>query len=156
MARRKLKLTMDLVPKSCWYQSLYRLLPRSQWNKLREGVLTKARNRCQICRADGKLYCHEIWHYDDKKHIQSLKGFHVVCSLCHHLSHFGKAQDLADQGLLDLDAVIQHFLSVNKVGVEIFEEHEKDAFTTWRERSRRRWRTVYGKYARLIPKKNGA
>lgn len=118
--------------------------------------MTKAGSRCQICGADGRLYCHEIWHYDDKKRVQSLKGFHIVCSLCHHLSHFGKAKDLADQGQLDLDAVIQHFLTVNKVGEDVFEKHVEEAFTIWRERSRRKWRTDYGKYAQLIPKKGGA
>jgi len=130
-------------------------MPRSQWDKLRDGVFTKAQNRCEICGGDGELHCHEVWTYDKTKRVQKLSGFRAVCSMCHHVIHFGKTQILADKGYLDLETVIRHFERVNKVTSEVFEEHRCEAFMTWELRSRRKWLTDLGKWSSLIPKKAG-
>lgn len=153
MARRKLKLTIDLVPESCWYKSLHRQMPRTRWDELRERMFAKARNRCEICGDDGKLHCHELWAYDTTKPVQKLRGFKAVCQMCHHVIHFGQTQILADKGYLDLDVVVQHFVRVNKVTPEVFGDHEEEAFAFWRQRSCLKWRTDLGKYAAYVSKK---
>ncbi len=153
MKQAKLKLTIDLVPETSWFKSLRTQMPRSQWDKLRKQVYVKAGNLCHICGADGRLSCHEIWAYDERRHVQTLKGFRALCSMCHHVTHFGLARVLAEQGYLDLEAVIRHFTKVNKVTRKVFEEHETEAFATWRQRSRRKWRTDLGKWSSLVPSK---
>jgi hypothetical protein len=108
---------------------------------------------CAICGAGGRLNCHEVWDYDDMRHVQKLMGFQAVCTLCHHMAHFGKAQLLAAQGRIDLDAVIRHFLEVNRVGHDVFESHKAAAFRTWRERSLHPWETDLGEWTRLVARK---
>lgn len=80
-------------------------------------------------------------------------GCHAVCSMCHHVAHFGMAQILAGQGQLDLEAVIQHFLKVNGVGRDEFEAHKTVAFGLWRERSKQQWQTDLGEWAPLVEQK---
>lgn len=153
MQHTPLKLKIDLVPQTCWYNNLRKQMRRSQWDKLRKKVYADQGNACQICGAEGKLNCHEIWRYDEERHIQELVGFHAVCGMCHHVIHFGMAQILASQGQLDLEAVIEHFMKVNGVSREVFEAHKIEAFRTWQERSKYQWQTDLGEWTSLVLEK---
>ena len=106
------------------------------------------------CAAAGRLNCHEAWSYDEERRIQKLMGFHAVCNMCHHVTHFGLAQILARQGHLDLEAVVKHFLKVNDVERERFEAHKTEAFRLWRERSNHEWQIDLGEWASLVEQKN--
>ena len=68
-------------------------------------------------------------------------------------THFGKAKLLADQGRIDLNAVIAHFMKVNGVDLEVFEAHRTAAFQIWRERSLYQWQTDLGEWAALVVEK---
>ncbi len=152
---RKLKLVIDLVPKTCWYSNLRKEMPRSKWDKLRKQVYDKAGNACEICGSKRKLNCHELWKYDDKKRIQKLKGFRALCNMCHFVAHFGFAEILASQGDLDLEAVIKHFMKVNKVNRKVFDNYRDESFALWAHRSLyKRWRTDLGKWSSLVIKKS--
>jgi hypothetical protein len=63
---KKLKLKIELVPKTSWYNNLRNLLPRSVWDKIRKETFDYYNHKCGICGAEGKLNCHEIWEFDDK------------------------------------------------------------------------------------------
>jgi len=93
---------------------------------------------------------HEIWKYDDVKHIQKIEGFILLCKMCHHVKHFGLAGILASQGKLDYDKVIEHFCKVNKCTRKEFEEHKAKAFYNWRRRSKHQWKQDFGKYKEFI------
>jgi len=147
----QMKLHIELVPETCWYQSLHRTLPKVQWTKIRRQTVEKAGNVCEICGASGKLYCHEIWEYDDKKRIQGLRGFEAVCSLCNLVKHIGLANILAVQGKLDYETVVVHFMKVNNVNREEFEKHRREAFALWKERSKTEWKTDFGELSNLLP-----
>ena len=124
---------------------------RSQWDKLRKQVYAKAGNTCEICGAKGKLNCHEFWKYDDREYIQKLKGFRALCNMCHFIAHFGFAEVLASREELDLEAVIKHFMKVNRVNRKVFENHSKESFAIWRQRSlQKKWRTDLGKWSSLV------
>jgi len=69
----------------------------------------------------------------------------------HNASHFGRAQQLAAEGYLDLDAKITHFLKVKGVSRAAFDQHMTDAFRLWRERCERPWRVDFGPWAHLLP-----
>jgi 5-methylcytosine-specific restriction endonuclease McrA len=85
-----MKLPVELVPKTAWNKSLSKLLPRKVWNGIRENVIRDNGKKCQICdEIEGTMSLHEIWSYDDLKHVQKLNGFILLCSLCHHVKHIG-------------------------------------------------------------------
>jgi hypothetical protein len=128
MTLENLRLAIDLIPRTAWYKNFRLQMRRSQWDKLRKKVYADQGNACCICGATGRLNCHEVWSYDEQRHVQKLMGFHAVCGMCHHVTHFGLAQILAGQGQLDLEAVIEHFLKVNGVSRKDFEAHKTEAF----------------------------
>lgn len=145
-----LKLTIELVPEPCWYKSLREATTRTQWDKLRRQVYTEHGNRCAICDAEGMLYCHEIWEYDDDAHVQRLAGFTALCPMCSHVKHIGLAGKLAQQGKLDYEAVVAHFLGVNNCTRAAFNAHHTAAFDQWRKRSHHTWTTDLGEYRSLV------
>jgi hypothetical protein len=153
MGSKSLRLTIDLVPETCWYSSLYRQIPQSKWKKLRKQACAEAGDACQICGAKGRLNCHEVWEFDDKTFTQKLKGFVALCSMCHHIKHFGMFQILVGKGQLDLDAVIDHFCKVNNVSRKVFGAHKTQAFDVWRERSQHQWEADLGKWREFIAPK---
>lgn len=146
-----MKLEIELVPSTVWYSSLYRLLPREIWDRVRNEIIIKKGRKCQICgETEGVMNLHEIWKYDDEKHIQKLEGFILLCKLCHHIKHIGLAGILASEGKLDYDEVIEHFCKVNGCTRKEFEEHETKAFDIWRRRSMHQWKQDFGKYEKFI------
>jgi len=150
---KPLKLTVDLVPQTQWSKNLRGQVRSSVWDKLRKEAYAQAGFKCQICNAEGRLNCHEIWEYDEKNLVQHLIGFHAVCSMCHHVTHYGMSSILASRGQLDIEDVVKHFMKVNDVSREAFEEHLLEATDIWRHRSQFEWVLDYGQWAALLPEK---
>ncbi len=151
----ELKLTIELVPQTSWYDNMRKVIPKTQWDKLRKRVYAEYGHKCGICGAtEGRLNCHEIWKYDDTNHEQKLKGFIALCDLCHHVKHIGLAGILSQEGKLDLEKVVEHFMKVNGCDRKTFEEHRRKAFEQWRERSRHSWRVNLGEYESVVEKKD--
>lgn len=142
----ELELTIELVPSNSWYDNLRIVLPPSKWDQIRKRTYAEYGNRCGICGAEERLNCHEIWEYDDRRHIQKLIGFIALCDMCHHVKHIGLAGILAKEGKLDYGAVIDHFMKVNNCDKKTFEKHIERAFSQWRERSKYDWQADLGEY----------
>lgn len=136
----ELKLEIELVPRTAWWSNVRSILLRRDWDALRQRVYREYGHRCAICGADGMIHCHECWSYDDINLVQTLTGFVALCPLCHHVKHLGHAGILAQEGKLDYDSVISHFLEVNGCSREVFEKHRETAFALWSERSRHQWK----------------
>lgn len=152
--KQQLRLTIELVPSTSWYNNLRKVIPKSEWDKLRKRVYAKYGHRCGICGTDSsRLNCHEIWEYDDHTHVQRLVGFIALCDLCHHVKHIGLAGVLASQGKLDYEKVVEHFMKVNGCDRKTFEEHERQAFAQWEERSRYEWKVDLGEYEDIVANK---
>jgi hypothetical protein len=146
-----LPLSIELVPASCWYSNLRNAMSRERWDSLRHQVYAQYQHRCGVCGArPGRLECHEVWRYDDRTHVQTLDGFVALCAWCHHVKHIGLAALLADQGKLDYERVVRHFLRVNRCDRAAFQRHYAAAFAIWNERSRHEWSTDLGAYAALV------
>ena len=150
MAIKNLKLTINLIPESCWKANLYKSIPEDEWEKISKEVLDKADNACEICGSKKKVVCHEVWQYEDKKNIQKLKGFRAICRECYAVENFGLSQVLAMKGYLNLNEVIKHFCNVNGVTWDDFNEHREEEFAKQRERSEKKWTTDFGKWSELI------
>ncbi|HEX2032690.1 MAG TPA: hypothetical protein VHS99_00765 [Chloroflexota bacterium] len=134
-----LRLTAELVPATSWYENVRQVLPREAWDRLRRAVYARHRYRCAICGARGRMNCHEVWEYDDERHVQRLAGFTALCDLCHHVKHLGLAQLMAGRGELDYEAVVRHFMRVNRCDRATFEAHRREVFAQWEARSAHQW-----------------
>jgi len=147
---KELKLKIELVSKTSWYNNLRKYMDRKDWDRIRKQTYANYEHKCGICGNEGRLNCHEIWEYDDKKHSQKLIGFIALCDLCHHVKHIGLAGILADEGKLDYDTVVQHFMKVNSCDKDTFVKHKREAFKQWRERSRHKWQVDLGEYKDIL------
>ena len=152
----RLRLTIELVPATSWYNNMRKVIPKAEWDNIRKSVYAEQNNRCGICGAEGRLECHELWEYDDEKHIQTLRGFIALCSLCHRVKHIGLAGIHASKGILDYEQVVDHFLKVNECSRDVFEQHKKQAFEQWRVRSQYQWEVNLGAYESLVSKSKAA
>ena len=110
--QQKLKLTIELVPQT-GFKSLRRIVGRSAWNKIRKETYAEYNHGCGICDKKGRRNCHTIWEYDDQNHVQSLTGFIALCSRCRQVKDIELARTLADEGKLDYEDVVEHFMKVN-------------------------------------------
>ena len=147
---KELKLTIELVPETSWFKSLREHVGRENWDRIRKQSYEDYGNKCGICGDEGRLNCHEIWEYDDKKHIQKLIGFIALCELCHHVKHIGLAKILAKQGKLNYEEVEKHFMRVNGCDMLTLTDHRARAFEQWEERSEHDWKIDLGKYQSMV------
>ena len=158
-----MKLEIDLVPSTAWYSNLKTKIPVKEWDKIRKRCYADVNYKCQICGSDGKnqifvtrgsikgtLNCHEIWEYDDNKHIQKLEGFLALCNDCHMIKHIGFASIQDSKGLLDMDKLIGHFMKVNGVSRKTFDKHHEESLKVMGERSQHEWKTNFAQWSNLI------
>lgn len=146
----EIRLKIELVPSTSWYDNLRKYTSKEDWNKIRKRVYANYGYRCGICSTKGRLNCHEIWEYDDKEYIQRLIGFVALCDLCHHVKHIGHADILADEGKLDYEKIVEHFMRVNDCSRDTFEKHREKAVDEWKERSSHEWQLDLGEYKNII------
>jgi len=129
-------LNISLIPKSTWYDNVRSRVSRDKWNAIRAYFMKRS---CQYCGYKGKLFCHEVWTYDDVNHVQILLGFETMCFLCHSVHHLGLAGVMARCGDLDMNVLIKHYCDVNGCTEEDFKQDRREAFELWQERSQCVW-----------------
>ncbi len=134
-----LRLTAELVPSSTWYRNLRGVVSQETWDRIRRRTYRAYGYKCGICRARGRLNCHEIWEYDDETRVQRLRGFIALCDLCHHVKHLVHAAGLASEGKLDHERVVEHFIRVNGCDRRTFEEHREWAMEVYYRRPAQQW-----------------
>lgn len=147
---KSMKLTMELVPTTSHYDNLRKRIPKAEWDRIRKKVYADYGHKCGICGSEGRLNCHEIWEYDDEKHIQRLRGFIALCDLCHHVKHFALSTILAEQGKLDIERVIEHFMKLNNCSVKDFESYVREVDEKLKERSKYQWHVDLGEYRNIV------
>jgi len=158
------KLTIDLVPKTAHFKSLYRYYQEKdeivKWKKLKEQLFREEGRKCWICGkgAEGnkiainlKLDAHEFWNYRDDG-VQELVAVHHICDLCHRIKHIG-LWCTTDYGIEEMkkigltkEMLIEHFCKVNNSTEEEFDRYEQECFDEWEERNTVQWVQNFGRY----------
>lgn len=58
------RLTIELVPKTCWFSNVRDRVSRQDWDRIRSQVYEQADRRCEVCGGRGSRHpveCHEVW-----------------------------------------------------------------------------------------------
>jgi hypothetical protein len=139
-------LMIELVPETSWFCNLRAKVKPDVWDVIRREAYRKAGYKCSICDHRGRLYCHEVWVYDDERHIQKLDGFVALCEWCHMVKHIGYAEGFYDK----YKALAGHFMRVNDCSFEDFLAAKDMAFEVWAERSEFPWEIDLGEYAKMV------
>ncbi len=139
--QEKIKLTVELVPKTCHYSNVRTTLKPKEWDTIRFLSYELAGYKCEICGQTGleqgyqhKLECHEIWEYNDKKFIQKLVGVISLCPLCHQVKHIGRANAMGKQA-----DVFKQLELINGWTHKEVVEHVAQSFDVYYERSKHQW-----------------
>ena len=135
-----LRLTIELVPESAFYKNLRSEISPKEWDLLRRASYRKAGYCCEICgeispKHSHPVECHEIWEYDDKKHIQRLVGVQAICPPCHACKHYGLSQLRGIE-----ETCIRHMMKVNSMKRGAVLEMVAAAFDKWQDRSEYEWK----------------
>ena len=145
MERKTYKLTFQPVPSGCWYANLRSALPKEQWDRLRRAAYARAGGRCSVCGAAGRLEAHEVWSYDDERHIQKLEDVVALCHACHEVVHIGRT------ALLGREPQAQaHFMKVNGCTQSEYHAALGEANRLNAERSRHEWMTDLSRLPQLL------
>lgn len=131
------KLTIELVPRGQWFDNVRKAVKPSQWNGIKTACFVKAGYRCEICHGKGKKHpveCHERWHYDDDKKVQTLLGVISLCPSCHRVKHIGNA---ARMGYLI--PALKHMAKVNNWPIHMAEAYADVCMNQWQWRSEFEW-----------------
>lgn len=129
----KLRLEMELVPKTCWFSNLRKVLTQEEWDRVRKYTYGLSEDHsCMICGTKiGKLNAHEIWEYDEENHIQKLVGLIALCDNCHMVKHIGFAQLNGKY-----EEAHDHFCKVNNCNNAKFNVKMKMVMNTYNRRSK--------------------
>lgn len=134
-----MKLTVELVPKTCWYNNVRSILSQEQWDYIRKQVYTAAYDTCEICGGIGEQWpveCHEVWNYDDVNHVQRLERMIALCPNCHAVKHSGRSFVAGE-----IDRVVGHFNKINKTKNKWkdYNSHFIQQMKIWMKRSHYEW-----------------
>lgn len=133
----KFKLELHLIPESCFGSNLRKQLGNYQWDKLSKRIRTERNFTCDICddtRIPKYMHLHEVWEFTNG--IQKLVGFECVCSTCHDVHHWGLSQ-IQNK---DMDDLMMHACEVNGCMEHDFQQHIRQSFNIWRQRSYQNWK----------------
>ncbi len=133
------KLTVELVPSPLWGDNLRRLLSADSWSRLSKACYLRADNLCEICGRKGNRHpveCHEIWEYDDKTRIQTLKGVTSLCPACHRVKHIGFA---LSKGEATFSKAVSHLAKVNEWPIGLALDYVERQFQIHSIRSQLKW-----------------
>lgn len=131
------RLTIELVPRTCWFDNVRSAVSSSDWKRLRQQTARSAGWKCQICGGKGPRWpveCHEIWHYDDDRQYQTLTGLIALCPSCHEVKHMGFSGLRGKK-----DEAVAHLALVNGWSLQGAFDYVDEAFEVWRERSHHAW-----------------
>ncbi len=131
------RLTIELVPETCWFGNLRKHVSRQEWDRIRFQVYDRAGRLCEVCGGRGSAHpveCHEIWEYDEDAGVQRLVGMIALCPACHEVKHIGLA-GLKGRG----DIAGAHLAEVNGWSSEVAARYVEEALAVWRKRSKRTW-----------------
>jgi len=135
----------ELVPAPLWGKSLSRG-HNSAFRHMRLDLYEEQQHKCAVCgvliEESRDALCHEVWDYDDKRLVQRLKGFQILCRNCSSIKHLGQLSAQVQKGLVseeDFERIVQHALTVNGISREVFEIAVSDIYLLWLLRSEHKW-----------------
>jgi hypothetical protein len=153
------RLTIELVPRTCWFSNVRDRVPREDWDRIRKQVYERAGHRCEVCGGRGSRHpveCHEVWEYNETTAVQRLVRMIALCPACHEVKHMGLA-GIKGRG----EIAAAHLAEVNGWNPQVTAAYIDQAFAVWKDRSARTWSldvsalTAYGIDPAIIAEANG-
>lgn len=130
-------LTVELVPRTAWFKNVRSHVSKEAWERLKKLTSERAGHRCEVCGGRGPLWpveCHEVFSYDDARHVQKLVRLVALCPGCHEVKHIGLAGARGRRR-----EALAHLARVNNWSHADAELYLEVCFETWHRRSCHEW-----------------
>ncbi|HEX8098260.1 MAG TPA: HNH endonuclease [Pyrinomonadaceae bacterium] len=130
-------LTVELVPQTSWYKNVRSNVTKEEWDRIRRIVFGRAGRVCEVCGGRGPRWpveCHEVFEYDDARHVQRLVRLLALCPACHEVKHIGLAGVRGRRR-----QAIAHLARVNNWSVADAKLYVEGCFELWHRRSQHSW-----------------
>lgn len=154
------KLQFSMVPVALWKRNLRAFIKKSQWDNLREAIITIRMAKCEVCGVieDEGLHAHEEWLYDTDgvPGIARLVGIGIQCKRCHQIEHYGVTQMLHMQGHIsdeELEEIHQHYCSVNQVTEQVMRLDHESERARWEALNQYPWEVEWGVFGVMMGKR---
>jgi 5-methylcytosine-specific restriction endonuclease McrA len=131
------RLTVELVPTTCFYINLRSILSPADWDLIRRACYKRFNSLCAVCGGKGERHpveAHEEWCYDDGKLTQTLVDVVSLCPDCHQVKHLGLASIRGK-----LPEAFKWLKKVNGWGDEEAKCYVQHAFQVHSERGGKSW-----------------
>lgn len=131
------RLTVELVPRTCWYSNVRSEVSAADWEKCKRFVRERSGSQCEICGGRGRKWpveCHETWTYCHDTLVQTLTGLIALCPDCHSVKHIGRAEAVGR-----LPQAMKHLATVNGWTMSETQTYLEYAFAVWDARSQVDW-----------------
>ena len=110
------KLDFEMIPDTLNGKNARSLLTKKEWDTISKNVRRIGVCACCMKQTPSQnLDAHEVWTYDDNKHVQSLLDIIPVCSMCHDTNHIGNSVKSGRRTELEL---LEHYCDVNDVSLK--------------------------------------
>lgn len=132
-----MKLSIELVPKTCWYTNVRSHVPKEEWDRLRRDCYRKADYKCEVCESKGSNHpveCHEVWEYNDITQVQRLVRLIALCPKCHQVKHFGYWRQKGKE-----KQIRKHLMKINKMTLAEVDNYIEVVGRLYWKRSRITW-----------------
>ena len=131
------KLRVELVPSTCWPSNVRSWMRDPVWRKLAKEVAQDNGQRCIVCGGRGQRHaveCHEAWHYDEQRHVQTLMRLDALCPACHSIKHLGRTLARGRE-----DMARYWLAKINEWDTPTTQRYIDAVFEQWRARSNIEW-----------------
>ncbi len=133
-----LPLFPELIPAPCFGYNLRSYLKPDEWKSISRYVRARANGKCEVCSHPATdLEAHELWSFDDIRHVQNLQTVKAICPLCHRAFHIG--QTMSQNNPYLLEQVYDHMKKVNGINDEQLQRIIATARMKWNKRSKHDW-----------------
>lgn len=145
----KLKLSPELIPYKMHFKNARAVLSFEDWKKIAKITYKESNYRCDICGANDRLECHEVWDFNDKKNIQKLVSLSTLCPECHRVKHIGLARKMGW-----FEDTISHMAKVNNISKRKTKKYVEYAEKEVRKRNKEYTLdlTFLNKYRNVLPR----
>ena len=127
-------LFIDMIPRSCWFTNVRKMIHRSDWDRVRKHIYDRVDGKCECCGSSNIIEAHERWSYDGDTKIQKLMRLIALCKRCHESTHMGLSAILCKE-----DSAKAHLMTVRGFDETQLQMHIDDAYKLFAERSKVNW-----------------
>jgi 5-methylcytosine-specific restriction endonuclease McrA len=119
---------------------------RTLWRGIRKAIIARDGHKCWFCGAEetfktvstakvnytqSELDAHEIFNFDDRHLIRTLRDIRMACPTCHTCAHICYPGTTPE--------IIEHFSQINQCSILDAKKHFWEAFKKWQWRNKRDW-----------------